>query len=124
MTDRAQRVTPRPLPVQRHHRPADIPAQQRRTAAQPGRSADAVRTKPVRRSVDLSPTYHTQLTQWCAETADEIGATRVTGQDVLRALVARLLVDQALARRIRADLSIDSPGASIGPGASIAQEHR
>lgn len=32
---------------------------------------------------------------------------RVTGQDVIRALVARLLVDQTLARRIRADLSIN-----------------
>ncbi|MGH3920316.1 MAG: hypothetical protein ACRDSG_14970 [Pseudonocardiaceae bacterium] len=70
-------------------------------------SAGSVRTKPVRRSVDLSPTYHVKLTQWCAETADLIGTPRVTGQDVIRALVARLLMDEALARRIRADLSID-----------------
>ncbi|MGH4007388.1 MAG: hypothetical protein ACRDTH_04340 [Pseudonocardiaceae bacterium] len=70
-------------------------------------SAGSVRTKPVRRSVDLSPTYHVRLTQWCAEAADLIGAPRVTGQDVIRALVARLLMDEALARRIRADLSID-----------------
>ncbi|MGH3787608.1 MAG: hypothetical protein ACRDRG_13900 [Pseudonocardiaceae bacterium] len=69
--------------------------------------ADSGRTKPVRRSVDLSPTYHTQLTQWCAETADLIGTARVTGQDVIRALVARLLMDETLARKIRADLSID-----------------
>ncbi|MGH3934114.1 MAG: hypothetical protein ACRDS1_03895 [Pseudonocardiaceae bacterium] len=65
------------------------------------------RTKPVRRSVDLSPAYHVRLTQWCAETADMIGTTRVTGQDVIRALVARLLMDENLARKIRADLSID-----------------
>ncbi|MGH3903345.1 MAG: hypothetical protein ACRDTE_03995 [Pseudonocardiaceae bacterium] len=83
MTDRAERVTPRP------------------------RRAEPVRTKPVRRSVDLSPSYHVRLTQWCRDTADEIGTTRVTGQDVIRALVARLLVDQTLARRIRADLSIN-----------------
>ncbi|MGH3972242.1 MAG: hypothetical protein ACRDS9_02795 [Pseudonocardiaceae bacterium] len=69
--------------------------------------ASSVRTKPVRRSVDLSPAYHVKLTQWCAETADLIGATRVTGQDVIRALVARLLMDETLARKIRADLSID-----------------
>ncbi len=67
----------------------------------------SARTKPVRRSVDLSPIYHVKLTQWCAETADLIGTPRVTGQDVIRALVARLLMDEALARRIRADLSID-----------------
>ncbi|MEO7196074.1 MAG: hypothetical protein ABIZ05_14895 [Pseudonocardiaceae bacterium] len=69
--------------------------------------ADSDRTKPVRRSVDLSPTYHLKLTQWCAETADVIGTARVTGQDVIRALVARLLMDEALARRIRDDLSMD-----------------
>jgi hypothetical protein len=69
--------------------------------------ADSGRTKPVRRSVDLSPTYHLKLTQWCAETADIIGTARVTGQDVIRALVARLLMDESLARRIRADLSMD-----------------
>lgn len=80
---------------------------QSRTADQPGRSAESVRTKPVRRSVDLSPAYHARLTQWCREAAEEIGTTRVTGQDVIRALVARLLVDQTLARRIRADLSIN-----------------
>lgn len=83
MTDRAERITPRP------------------------RRAESGRTKPVRRSVDLSPSYHVRLTQWCRDTADEIGTTRVTGQDVIRALVARLLVDQTLARRIRADLSIN-----------------
>ena len=69
--------------------------------------ADPGRTKPVRRSVDLSPMHHAKLTQWCAETADIIGAARVTGQDVIRALVARLLMDESLSRRIRDDLSMD-----------------
>jgi hypothetical protein len=69
--------------------------------------ADTGRTKPVRRSVDLSPSYHAQLTQWCVEAAKIIGAPRVTGQDVIRALVARLLMDESLARRIREDLSMD-----------------
>ena len=69
--------------------------------------AESGRTKPVRRSVDLSPTYHAELTQWCAETANIIGTARVTGQDVIRALVARLLMDESLARGIREDLSMD-----------------
>lgn len=69
--------------------------------------ADSGRTKPVRRSVDLSPADHAKLTRWCAETADVIGTARVTGQDVIRALVARLLMDESLARRIRDDLSMD-----------------
>ena len=76
-------------------------------AAQHLHWADSGRTKPVRRSVDLSPAYHVKLTQWCAETADVIGTARVTGQDVIRALVARLLMDESLARRIRDDLSMD-----------------
>lgn len=76
-------------------------------AAQHLHWADSGRTKPVRRSVDLSPTYHAELTQWCAETANIIGTARVTGQDVIRALVARLLMDESLARRIREDLSMD-----------------
>jgi hypothetical protein len=87
--------------VPRQHRNRDLRAEELHVAG-------SVRTKPVRRSVDLSPTYHVRLTQWCAETAELIGTTRVTGQDVIRALVARLLMDEALARRIRADLSIDT----------------
>lgn len=105
MTDRAERVTPHPRQAQQRHQP--VPAQQPRTDDRPGRPGEPARTKPVRRSVDLSPAYHARLTQWCRDTADEIGA-RVTGQDVIRALVARLLADQALARRIRADLSINT----------------
>lgn len=104
MTERVEQVTPHHR-VARRHQP--VPGQQPRPADQPGRAAEPVRTKPVRRSVDLSPTYHVRLTQWCRETAEEIGTTRVTGQDVIRALVARLLADQNLARRIRADLSIN-----------------
>jgi hypothetical protein len=69
--------------------------------------AETGRTKPVRRSVDLSPTYHSKLTQWCADAAKMIGTSRVTGQDVIRALVARLLMDESLARRIREDLSMN-----------------
>lgn len=107
MTDHAARVTPRPHPAQRHPRRATIPARRPGPTGHDS-SAESAGTKPVRRSVDLSPAYHAQLTQWCAETAEEIGATRVTGQDVMRALVARLLVDQALARRIRADLSMNT----------------
>jgi len=72
-----------------------------------GRRAPSVRTKPVRRTVDLSPTDHAGLTNWCSTTAVEIGAARVTGQDVLRALVSRLLHDEDLAEQVRADLAVD-----------------
>ncbi len=86
--------------VPRQHRNRDLRTEELNLAA-------TARTKPVRRSVDLSPAYHIRLTQWCVEAADLIGAPRVTGQDVIRALVARLLMDESLARRIRDDLSMD-----------------
>jgi hypothetical protein len=59
------------------------------------------RVRDVRRTVDLSPVEHRELAVWCAEAAAELGRARVTGQDVLRALVVELLSDDALARRIR-----------------------
>jgi hypothetical protein len=60
--------------------------------------------KPVRATVDLSPSQHARLKAWCGETAVELGQARVTTQDVLRALVDRLLRDEALAAAIRDDL--------------------
>lgn len=53
----------------------------------------------------MSPTHHAKLTAFCSEAAVALGAARITGQDVLRALVARLLTDETLARKIRADLA-------------------
>lgn len=67
-------------------------------------SKPAAPRRRVRRTVDLSPMHHASLSQWCAETAVHIGAARVTGQDVLGALVARLLTDETVAKKIRADL--------------------
>ncbi len=100
MINSAEHVSARTNGVQRQQRYRNIAAEQLPRA-------DPPRTKSVRRSVDLSPTNHARLTQWCAETADMIGTARVTGQDVIRALIARLLMDEALAERIRADLSIN-----------------
>ena len=109
MTDRAERAATRTHSVPRPHQSADVAAERRgRVDKPPVRRTESVRTKPVRRSVDLSPSHHASLTRWCADTAAEIGVTRVTGQDVIRALVARLLADQTLARRIRADIRINT----------------
>jgi hypothetical protein len=59
------------------------------------------RVRNVRHTVDLSPVEHRQFAVWCAEAAGELGVARVTGQEVLRALVVELLADDELARRIR-----------------------
>lgn len=65
------------------------------------------KAKPIRSTVDLAPTRHASLKSWCGETAVELGVSRVTTQDVMRTLVARLLTDETLARKIRADLRAD-----------------
>lgn len=64
----------------------------------------APHVKPIRTTVDLSPTHHAQMKAWEAETAVMLGLARVTRQDVLRVMVKRLLTDETLARMIRADL--------------------
>jgi hypothetical protein len=69
-----------------------------RPARRPG---GTVRTDPVRITTDLPPADHMALIQWCAATAAELGRPRVHGQDVVRALVERLLADETLAEQVR-----------------------
>jgi len=69
-----------------------------------------VRPELVRRTVDLPLVRHHALTGWCTETAAELGMRRLTGQDVMAALVGRLLTDETLARKIRADLKRTATG--------------
>jgi hypothetical protein len=87
-------------------------SQRRQTAATPQEeparlSTPQVRARPVRKTVDLPPQRYAALTEWGAETAGALGVARVTGQDILNALVARLLADKDLARDIRNDLAED-----------------
>lgn len=62
--------------------------------------APVVRQKTVRRTVDLSPTAHRGLDNWQRDTADRLGLARVTGQEVITALIDRLLADSDLAEQI------------------------
>ncbi len=95
----------------RHKTPAKSAADRDDTAAAAVVSAPArpplpapaaVRQKNVRRTVDLSPTTHRSLDNFQRDTADRLGLARVTGQDVLAALVDRLLADSELAEQITA----------------------
>lgn len=79
---------------------ADVSAAPARSPLVP--APTAVRQKNVRRTVDLSPTTHRSLDNFQRDTADRLGLARVTGQDVLAALVDRLLADSELAEQITA----------------------
>lgn len=63
-------------------------------------TASPVRQKNVRRTVDLSPTAHRALDAWQSQAAERLGLARVTGQQVLAALVDRLLSDDDLAAQV------------------------
>ena len=69
------------------------------------RSGPAVRQKNVRRTVDLTPAAHRALDGWQSGVADRLGLARVTGQEVLSALVDRLLNDDELAEHITASIA-------------------
>lgn len=50
----------------------------------------------TRRTVDLSPATHRALDIWQREAADRLGLARVTGQEVICALIEQLLSDPRL----------------------------
>ena len=62
--------------------------------------AQPARDRRTRRTVDLSLATHRALDVWQREAADRIGVARVTGQEVLTALIDQLLVDPKLAAQI------------------------
>ena len=70
-----------------------------RAASQPAASQPG-RTQRTRRTVDLSAATHRALDIWQREAADRLGVARVTGQEVLTALIDQLLSDPKLTAQI------------------------
>jgi hypothetical protein len=64
-----------------------------------------VRSKPVRLTVDISPADHAALGQLALSAAATIGAARVPGQDIMRALLRHYLADPDLQHTILTDLA-------------------
>ncbi len=58
------------------------------------------RGQRIRRTVDLSPAAHRALDIWQREAADRLGFARVTGQEVISALIDLLLSDPKLSAEI------------------------
>lgn len=62
--------------------------------------ARPTRERRTRRTVDLPLATHRALDVWQREAADRMGVTRVTGQEVLTALIDQLLTDPKLAAQV------------------------
>ena len=73
----------------------------RRPARTPAEGTGNIRTKDVRLTFDISPRMHRDLTRYCADLADEIGATRVPAAAVIRALLTQLHEKPELQEEIR-----------------------
>ncbi|UXA07548.1 ATPase [Mycobacterium sp. SMC-2] len=73
--------------------------QSRQRSAQPAAN-QAGRVQRTRRTVDLPAATHRALDIWQREAADRLGVARVTGQEVLSALIDQLLIDPKLAAQI------------------------
>lgn len=62
--------------------------------------AQPSRDQRTRRTVDLPLAMHRALDVWQREAADRMGVARVTGQEVLTALIDQLLIDPQLSTQI------------------------
>ena len=60
----------------------------------------APRSQRTRRTVDLSPATHRALDIWQRDAADRLGYARVTGQEVISALIELLLRDPKLSAEV------------------------
>ena len=58
------------------------------------------RGQRTRRTVDLSPATHRALDIWQRDAADRLGLARVTGQEVICALIEQLLSDPKLSAEV------------------------
>ncbi|WP_372517585.1 ATPase [Mycobacterium florentinum] len=63
-------------------------------------TGETPRIQRTRRTVDLPAATHRALDIWQREAADQLGVARVTGQEVLTALIDQLLADPQLAAQI------------------------
>ena len=86
------------------NRPVPPQAPARRVFSQPAidrqQRDQPARAQRTRRTVDLPAPTHRALDIWQREAADRLGVARVTGQEVLSALIDQLLSDPKLTAQI------------------------
>ncbi len=61
----------------------------------PAAGETAVRTKPYRITVDLSPATYTALHRWLVSTAVAVGKPKLTLSDAVRAMIEEAIADTA-----------------------------
>jgi Protein of unknown function (DUF664) len=78
------------------------------------------RGQRTRRTVDLSPATHRALDIWQREAADRLGFARVTGQEVISALIELLLTDPKLSAEVTRSIRDRRWSRERASGASFA----
>jgi hypothetical protein len=91
---------PRQTPPQHVFSPPSQPSQPSQRGADQRARDQSGRGQRTRRTVDLPANTHRALDIWQREAADRLGVARVTGQEVLIALIDQLLVDPKLTAQI------------------------
>ena len=94
------------MTTQREQRKAQMAAAAARRAAPGARPAGqtAVRSKPVRITLDLSPELYRQLTGWADSAAIPLGVPRVSLADAIRAMIRVSAEDPAdVLEQLRSD---------------------
>jgi hypothetical protein len=81
----------------------------RREPGTPPAGATAIRTRPVRITVDLAPPLHRAVKDWARTTAADLGRD-VALAEVIRVLLTQLDADPELARQVRAQLTAPPTG--------------
>lgn len=72
----------------------------RKNVDNPQKPEPPSRGQRTRRTVDLSPATHRALDIWQRDAADRLGFARVTGQEVISALIELLLKDGKLSAEV------------------------
>ena len=70
----------------------------------PSAGATAVRTRPVRITVDLPPSEHRRFKRWLNDAAGELDWATVPAAEVVRVLLDQLDQDPELSDRVRSSL--------------------